>query len=62
MTRLALIAGLAGTIALSLGSMSANAAVVHVGKPGIHKPSMTEKVHYRWYRFHRHHHHYRYWR
>ena len=65
MTRIALIAGLVGSIALSLGAVSANAAVYRTGH-AVHagRPSIVETVRHSRYIAPRHHRHhwYRFWR
>jgi hypothetical protein len=73
MSRNALIASLAGAIALGFSALSAQAASVPMSDTGIH--SLVQKAHYRYYRHHHHHryyggyyyyrhhhhHHHRYW-
>ena len=64
MSRNALIASLAGALALGLSAFTAQAASVPMTQTvGIHtgKASLVQKAHYRHYRHyshHRHHHHY----
>jgi len=73
MSRNALIASLAGAIALGVSALSAQAASVPMSDAGIH--SLVQKSHYYYYRHHhwyygdgyywRHHHHHHhdyYWR
>jgi len=74
MSRNALIAGLAGAIALGFSALSAQAASVPMGD-GLHSGnlSLVQSAHYRYYRHHHHHryygyyyrhhhhHHHRYW-
>lgn len=65
MPRNALIAGLAGALALGLGAFSAQAASVPVAQAGVHggKASLVQKAHYRYHRHHhRHYRHYRHYR
>ena len=74
MSRNALIASLAGAIALGFSALSAQAASVPMGD-GLHSGnlSLVQSAHYRYYRHHHHHryygyyyrhhhhHHHRYW-
>jgi len=77
MSRNALIASLAGAIALGVSAFSAQAASVPMSDAGLHS-GLVQKAHYRYYRHHhhhpyygygyyyrhhhyRHHHHRRYW-
>jgi len=77
MSRKALIAGLAGAIALGVSALSAQAASVPMSNAGI-ESGLVQKAHYRYYRHHHHryyypyyhhhhhnyyyrHHHHRYW-
>jgi hypothetical protein len=64
MSRNALIASLAGALALGFSAFSAQAASVPQIDVGVHsvKPSLVQKAHYRHYRHHRHHRHYRHHR
>jgi hypothetical protein len=65
MSRNALIASLAGALALGLGAFTAQAASVPMTQTaGVHggKTSLVQKAHYRHYRHHRHHRHYRHYR
>jgi hypothetical protein len=56
MSRNALIASLAGAIALGMSALSAQAASVPMSNAGIDN-SLVQKAHYRYYR----HHHHRYY-
>ena len=56
MSRNALIAGLAGAIALGVSALSAQAASVPMSNAGIDS-GLVQKAHYRYYR----HHHHRYY-
>jgi hypothetical protein len=56
MSRNALIASLAGAIALGMSALSAQAASVPMGNAGINS-GLVQKAHYRYYR----HHHHRYY-
>ena len=76
MSRNALIASLAGAIALGVSAFSAQAASVPMSDAGLHS-GLVQKAHYRYHRHHhhhpyyyyrhhhhhhyRHHHHRRYW-
>jgi hypothetical protein len=64
MSRNALIASLAGAIALGLSAFSAQAASVPRNTSGVHsgKASLVQQAHYRHYRHHRHHRHHRHYR
>ena len=69
MSRNALIASLAGAIALGFGALGAQAASVPMSDAGIHG-NLVQKAHYRYYRHHHHryygyyypHHHHHYYR
>jgi hypothetical protein len=72
MSRNALIASLAGAIALGVSALSAQAAPVPMSNAGIDS-GLVQQAHYRYYGHHhhryyggyyyfrRHHHHHRYW-
>ena len=71
MSRNALIASLAGAIALGFGALSAQAASVPLSDTGLHSGNsvLVQKAHYRhhhhwyygyYYRHHHHHHHHYY--
>jgi hypothetical protein len=64
MSRHALIASLAGAIALGFSAFSAQAASVPMSDAGLRsgKPSLVQKAHYRHYRHYRHHRHHRHYR
>ena len=74
MSRNALIASLAGAIALGFGALSAQAASVPLSDTGLHSGNsvLVQKAHYRrhhhhhlyggYYYFPHHHHHHRYYR
>jgi hypothetical protein len=63
MSRNALIASLAGAIALGFGALSAQAASVPVSDAGNRTGavSLVQKAHYRYYRHHHHHRHHGYY-
>ena len=60
MSRNALIASLAGALALGLSAFSAQAASVPMTQTGVHsgKVSLVQQANYRHYRHYRHHRHY----
>jgi len=64
MSRNALIASLAGALALGLSALSAQAASVPMSDVGVHSGnvSLVQKAHYRHYRHYRHHRYYRHYR
>jgi hypothetical protein len=64
MSRNALIASLAGALALGLSAFSAQAASVPMSDVGIHsgKSSLVQQANYRHYRHYRHHRVYRHHR
>ena len=69
MTRIALIAGLAGTVALALSAFSAEAAYrptgpasVHAGNASIVQQARFTRNHQRHYQRHHRPHWYRFWR
>jgi hypothetical protein len=63
MSRNALIASLAGAIALGFSALSAQAASVPMSDTGIHSGnlSLVQRAHYRYYRHHHHHRYYGYY-
>jgi hypothetical protein len=64
MSRNALIASLAGALALGLSAFTAQAASVPMTQTGVHsgKTSLVQKANYRHYRHYSHHRHYRHYR
>jgi uncharacterized low-complexity protein len=64
MSRNALIASLAGALALGLTAFSAQAASVPMAQTSVHSGnvSLVQKAHYRYYRHYSHHRHYRHYR
>ena len=60
MSRKAVIASLAGAIALGFTAFSAQAASVSMSQGGVYSgtASLVQQVHYRHYRHYRHHRHY----
>jgi len=64
MSRNALIASLAGALALGLSAFTAQAASVPMTQTGVHsgKTSLVQKAHYRHYRHYRHYSHHRHYR
>jgi hypothetical protein len=64
MSRNALIASLAGALALGLSAFTAQAASVPMTQAGVHsgKTSLVQKAHYRHYRHYRHYSHHRHYR
>jgi hypothetical protein len=61
MSRKALLASLAGAMALGLGAFSAQAAPAPLSGVHANVSGVVQKANWRYYRHHRHH-HYRFWR